>query len=260
MVREIVSLGRSARMGAKLKVRQPLARVEVVLADDAHQAWLEEHAALICDELNVKQVEFTEKAEQYITYTVLPDLKRLGPRLGKRLPALRKTLAEADGGQLLGRAGSRGQGHAATARRAGRARLRRHPGPPAGQRRAGPPPKASAVVVVLATELTDELIREGLARELVRAIQDRRKEMGCEFTDRIEVGVVTESAELRAAIEQFRDYIRGETLAVGRLRAVAAAAEPVEPTGRRTRRRAHCTSTLCTIATCSEITPMRRPT
>ena len=58
LVREIVSLGRSARMTAKLKVRQPLSRVEVILADAQQQAWLEEHAALICDELNVKQVEF----------------------------------------------------------------------------------------------------------------------------------------------------------------------------------------------------------
>lgn len=71
-----------------------------------------------------------------------------------------------------------------------------------------------AVVVVLATELTEELIREGLARELVRTIQDRRKEMGCQFTDRIVVGIVTESAEVRSAIAQFGDYIRGETLAV----------------------------------------------
>ena len=80
LVREIVSLGRAARMGAKLKVRQPLAKVEVILADRTHQPWLEEHSALIAEELNVKQVEFAEQADQYITYTVLPDLKRLGPR------------------------------------------------------------------------------------------------------------------------------------------------------------------------------------
>ena len=60
----------------------------------AHRAWLEEHASIICKELNVKRVEFTERAEQYITYSVLPDLKRLGPRLGKRLPALKKLLAD----------------------------------------------------------------------------------------------------------------------------------------------------------------------
>src|SRR5690606_25264322 len=101
LVREIVSLGRAARMGAKLKVRQPLAKVEVILADRTHQAWLQDHAELIAEELNVKLVEYTEKADQYITYTVLPDLKRLGPRLGKQLPELKKTLATADAAALL---------------------------------------------------------------------------------------------------------------------------------------------------------------
>ncbi len=83
------------------------------------------------------------------------------------------------------------------------------------------------MVVVLATELTEDLIREGLARELVRTIQDRRKEMGCQFTDRIAVGVVTESHELNAAIDQFRNYICGETLATAIESAVIARADPI---------------------------------
>jgi len=65
---------------------------------------------------------------------------------------------------------------------------------------------------VLSTELTDELIAEGLARDLIRAIQDRRKELGCEFTDRIAIGIVTESKPLRQAVERFRDYVMQETL------------------------------------------------
>ncbi len=212
LAREIVSLGRSARMGAKLKVRQPLSLVEVVLADATHQAWLEEHASLICDELNVKRVEFTQKADQYITYTVLPDLKQLGPKLGKRLPTVRKLLSEADGSRLLAQLETDGRitlmlqdGPVALDSDDIQVRLQAKAGWAAAQ--------GHAVVVVLATELTDELIREGLARELVRTIQDRRKEMGCEFTDRITVGIETESAELKAAIEQFREYIEGETLA-----------------------------------------------
>ena len=71
-----------------------------------------------------------------------------------------------------------------------------------------------ACVVVLSTELNEDLLREGTAREFARTVNDRRKEMNCQFTDRIEIGLVTESAELRAAIEQFRDYIMTETLAV----------------------------------------------
>ena len=63
LVREIASLGRNARNAANLKVRQPLAKVEVVLADTTHQKWLEEHAELIAEELNVKAVEFTTHGE-----------------------------------------------------------------------------------------------------------------------------------------------------------------------------------------------------
>jgi len=168
---------------------------------------------MICDELNVKRMEFTTKSDQYITYTVLPDLKKLGPKLGKRLPALRKALAEADGGRLLAEMESKG--HIALALPDGevtldsteiQVRLQAKEGWAAAQGR--------SVVVVLATELTPELIREGLARELVRTIQDRRKELGCQFTDRISIGIVTESVELKQAIEQFTDYIKGETLAV----------------------------------------------
>jgi isoleucyl-tRNA synthetase len=229
LAREVVSLGRSARMGAKLKVRQPLSLVEVVLVDDAHQPWLEEHASLICDELNVKRVEFTMKAEQYITYTVLPDLKRLGPRLGKRLPTVKKILSEADGGRLLSQLET--EGHITLMLSDGpitldgddiQVRLQAKPGWAAAQ--------GHAVVVVLSTELTPELIREGFARELVRTIQDRRKEMGCEFTDRIAIGVMTESADLKAAIDQFADYIRGETLAVELTHAALSGIESLETT------------------------------
>jgi len=79
LLREIASLGRSARMDAKLKVRQPLAKVEVILADTAHQAWLEEHDDLLRDELNVKKIEYTKDAETYIEYQVQPNFKRVGP-------------------------------------------------------------------------------------------------------------------------------------------------------------------------------------
>ncbi|HEX3998060.1 MAG TPA: class I tRNA ligase family protein [Pirellulales bacterium] len=227
LVREIASLGRSARMGAKLKVRQPLERVEVILADRSEQAWLADHAELLREELNVKQVEFTEQAEQYITYSVLPDLKRLGPRLGKRLPALKAALAKADAAELLARLErdkkvslELADGPVELDGDDLQVRLQAKPGWAAAQGR--------ACVVVLSTELAPELVLEGLARELVHAIQTRRRELNCEYTGRIEVFIETDSAELTGAIEQFRDYICGETLAVSSSETIPPGADASE--------------------------------
>lgn len=212
LAREIVSLGRSARMLAKLKVRQPLAKVEMILADSQHADWLMKHESLICDELNVKSVEIAKDPDQYISYTVLPDLKKLGPKLGKQLPVVRKMLMEADGGKLLGQLEADGRidldlpdGSTVTLDSDDiQIRLQAKEGWTAAQ--------GKQSVVVLSTELTDELIAEGYARELVRAIQDRRKEIGCEYTDRIEVALVSDSVELATAAKQFAEYITGETL------------------------------------------------
>ncbi len=227
LVREIVSLGRSARMTAKLKVRQPLAKVEVVLVHHQYQSWLESHAGLIREELNVKQVEFIPRADQYITYTVLPDLKKLGPRLGKRLPTLKQFLAKADAAALLAQLESAGNvtlelpdGPVTLDTSDIQVRLQAKPGWAAAQ--------GSLAVVVLSTELTADLITEGHARELTHAVQTRRKDTGCEYTDRIAVGVVTGSAELQTAVEKFADYIKAETLAVELKQEALAGVEAVE--------------------------------
>jgi isoleucyl-tRNA synthetase len=213
LLREIASLGLSARMANKLKVRQPLAKVEVILSDTTHQKWLEEHDELLKDELNVKKIEYTTKADQYITYQVQPNFKKLGPRLGKLLPACKQALTTADGATLLAEMTATGR---VTLTLDGQTveldsediqvRLQAKPGWAAAQ--------GSGCVVVLATELTPELIDEGKARDLVRIIQDRRKELNLDFTDRIEVGIVGASADLQKAIEANRDYICSETLAV----------------------------------------------
>jgi isoleucyl-tRNA synthetase len=225
--REIASLGRAARTAAKLKVRQPLAKVEIVLADQRHRAWLKEYDAVVRDELNVKEIEYLQTADQYITYTVLPDLKRLGPRLGKRLPALKQALAEADAAALLAKL--KAYGHVTLRLPDGditldnediQVRLQAKSGWTAAQ--------GTRCVVILNTELSDDLIAEGWAREIVRAVQDQRKTIACEFTDRISVGIVTEDEALRAAAKRFIDYIRGETLALEIVFAPLDGIEPLE--------------------------------
>jgi isoleucyl-tRNA synthetase len=227
LVRDIASLGRSARTSARLKVRQPLARVEVVLADPRHRAWLEAHAQIVAEELNVKTVELAERADQYVTYTVLPDLKRLGPRLGKRLPALKNALASADAAALL--AELEQHGHILLAadgqqielgKEDVQVRLAAKPGWTAAH---GP-----SAVVVLSTDLTPELIGEGWARDLVHLIQSRRKELGCAYTDRIAVGLADASPQLAEALQQHSGYIRRETLAVELKMHAIEGVEPVE--------------------------------
>ncbi len=229
LVREITSLGRSARMGAKLKVRQPLSKVEVILADETHQGWLADHAALIHEELNVRQVEFTQDADHYITYSVMPDFKRLGPRVGKLMPAVKKALADTDGGELLAQLESEGKvtlaldgGEVVLDTDDIQVRLEAKPGWAAAQGR--------QCVVVLSTELTDDLVNEGWAREVIRAVQDRRKELACEYTDRIAVGIATEADELQTAVTSFADYIKKETLTLDLTFDALPGVEPIELT------------------------------
>jgi len=188
-----------------------LAKVEVVLVKNDGREWLDAHAKLIAEELNVKQVEFAERADQYITYTVLPDLKRLGPRLGKQLGELRAALAAADAGALLAQLEAEGvvtltlpSGPVTLDALDLQVRLLAKPGWAAAQ--------GAQSVVVLSTELDDDLVSEGYARELVHAIQTRRKDLDCGYTDRISVGLVTDDPSLREAAEKFRDYIMRETL------------------------------------------------
>jgi isoleucyl-tRNA synthetase len=213
LAREISSLGRSARMNSKLKVRQPLAKVEVILADDEHFDWLQDHANLIKTELNVKDVDFTQDAEMYIEYQIQPNFKRLGPRVGKLMPQVKKTLAQADGGELMRELNQDGKivlscdgqqleldGEDV------QIRLQAREGWAAAQ--------GEQCVVVLSTELTPELILEGLARDAIRFIQDERKKRGCEYTDRIVVRITTDSEELSEALTKNLDYVRNETLAV----------------------------------------------
>ena len=212
LLREIASLGRAARAEAKLKVRQPLQKVEVVLADDSHTQWLQMHDALVREELNVKTVDYTTDARQYVQYNVQPNFKRLGPRVGRLMPQVKKALTGADGGQLLSQLQSAGKIVLAVDGQSIElddqdieVRLQAREGWTAAQ--------GATCVVVLSTEVTEELKREGIVKDVIRLIQNRRKEMACNFTDRVDVGIVTGSEEIRQAIAEHRQLIAGETLA-----------------------------------------------
>ena len=211
LVREIVSLGRAARTAAKLKVRQPLALVEIILARSEHTEVLRAHGALIAEELNIKRVEFATEAEQYVTYQIKPDFKAIGPKFGKLAPqvaaalgtldpvAARRSLAET--GELA--VDVAGQAVRLSEREV-EVRLEARPGWSAAQGRAG--------VVVVKTELTEELREEGLCRELIHHVQELRKSQKLPYEARIQLHVQGPD-RIRSLVERFSATIETECLA-----------------------------------------------
>jgi len=212
LLREIASLGRAARAAVKLKVRQPLQRVEVVLTDDRFTDWLSLHNDLVCKELNVKRVDYTTDGRNYVQYAIVPNFKRLGPRVGRYLPAIKQQLVGADGGKLLAELNQHGKISLAIEGQFFdldeediEIRLSPREGWTAAQ--------GKFCVVVLSTEVTPELTREGIANDCIRMVQNRRKEIGCAFTDRIELGFLTSDEQTQVGIEEHRQRIAEETLA-----------------------------------------------
>ncbi|MBW2579137.1 MAG: class I tRNA ligase family protein, partial [Deltaproteobacteria bacterium] len=211
-VRDLVSLGLQVRTAQKLRVRQPLADAELVLAEPDLEPALRDHLDLIRDELNVREVHFVPNADDYVTYNVAPNFRALGPRVGKRMPALKKALAETDGATLLAQLESNGRVEiqidgellSLGPDEIG-VSLRARPGFAAAS--------GSSGVVVLSTTLTDELIAEGLFREVLNRIQTFRKELDLEYTGRIRLTLAAAPALLDAVRPRI-DELSREALAV----------------------------------------------
>jgi isoleucyl-tRNA synthetase len=210
LVRRVASLGLSAREQANLKVRQPLARVLVYV--DQAGGLSDDLAAIVMDELNVKTLTFVHEAGQLVDYKLLPNLKLLGPRLGKLVPALRQALAEADAGTLVARLEA---GENITVQ-AGDRQIELTPGEVLVQTE---PVEGLAVVadrmltVGVDTVISDDLAAEGLARELVRRVQNLRKAADFDIADRITLFYQAEG-KVHRVFQQWADYIKAETLAL----------------------------------------------
>ena len=221
IVQRLVSLGHSARQRSKLKVRQPLPEAAFWAGADAAGV-IARHGALIADELNVKQVRLLNSDLEAVAYELHALPRELGQKYGSRLPAVRDALAALD---------------AATSARtllAGQPLVLQVDGMALEllptevevrlQARSGFAVAAEGgLVAALVTDLTPELVREGLAREVVRRVQELRKSSGFQISDRIRVRFQA-SAQIAQAIAEHHDYIAGETLAVA-LQAGAVSAD-----------------------------------
>jgi isoleucyl-tRNA synthetase len=157
-------------------------------------------------------VHFVPNADDYVTYNVTPNFRALGPRVGKRMPALKKALAETDGATLLAQLEANGS----VVIQIDGEELSLGPDEIGVSLRARPgfaAASGSSGVVVLSTTLTDELIAEGLFREVLNRIQTFRKELDLEYTGRIRLTLAAAPA-LLDAVRPRLDELGREALAV----------------------------------------------
>ncbi|MDH4111260.1 MAG: isoleucine--tRNA ligase [Actinomycetota bacterium] len=207
--RSIVGLGRTVRTETKTRVRQPLAEA-VVHLPGSHEG-LGPLLDVVADELNVRRVVFAESAASFGRWHAKPNFKALGPRLGARVQEVAAALA-ADEGDL---AGALAAGESISVPSSG------------GEVSLGPDDvdlshdvregwgvaSDAGITLALDLHLTDDLRTEGVARELIRAIQDARKAAGLEVADRIQLGVEA-GPSVSDAFARHRETVANETLAV----------------------------------------------
>ena len=203
--RRLVALGRAARSDAKVKVRQPLRRALLL-----HPGATLGREALdeIASELNVKALDDVDTLSGLMSWTIVPNFRALGPRLGPKVNDVKHALAEADGSALQRRLESEGLIEVAGERLSAdevEVRANRHEDFALAE--------DGGWAVALDLELDDELRREGLARELVRSLNDLRKDMGLDIADRVALTMRADD-EVWAALEAHRDYVMDEVLAV----------------------------------------------
>jgi isoleucyl-tRNA synthetase len=211
VVQRVVGLGRAARNSSKLKVRQPLARLLIRVPDAAAEAAVRRHEDQILDELNVKRLELAARDATLVTYRIKPNLPVIGKRYGKLIPKIRAYLEKADGAAI---AAAVARGESQTFVIDGDT-LAIEPNDLLVESSAAQGfacAEEGGFLAGLDTTLDDALRREGLARELIRAVQDARKQAGLEVADRIDLFVEGDAAVM-AAVAEHRDYLMSETLA-----------------------------------------------
>jgi len=211
LARTIVTQALLLRNQSRIKVRQPLARLLVVTGGRVTREAIERVRELILDELNVLAIDYIEDSAELVTRSAKPNFKQLGPRLGKRMGAVAAAVKQL-GGAELGRYLAEGEltievdGEPVTlgegdlevySEAVGDWLVAQHEG----------------VTVALDTQLTEELVERGLAREVINRIQTSRKSMDLNLTDRIRMQYAAADEPLASAIARHHELIASETLA-----------------------------------------------
>lgn len=212
LAQRVTSLGHSARQAANLKVRQPLAQVVVRVRSAEEGDNLREVEDLVLDELNVKRLSFADETTDLVDIEVFPYPRQLGQKYGSGFPKIRQAMAELDQLEL---ASTLEAGDSVTIAAGGESYevtpedVEIRSTPRAGYSVA----ESGGYLVAVTTELDAALEREGYARELVRRIQQLRKDAELDISDRI-VTYVVDSDVVHEVLDSFGDYVRDETLTV----------------------------------------------
>jgi isoleucyl-tRNA synthetase len=233
VARETVRLGLAARGQAKVKVRQPL-REGVVVASGRERAAIERLAEVVREELNVKTLRFVERADELGSYEVRPNYRTLGPRFGKAMPKVAAAVAALDPARVAAAL----QGEHATIGVSLDGKEHELEGedlllalqPLEGYQLE----REGSHAVALELTLDEDLRREGLAREIVHAVQNARKAAGLAVEDRIALRLGGDG-ELLDAARAHEDYLTGETLATSVGYDLDGAGDPASIEGRELR-------------------------
>jgi isoleucyl-tRNA synthetase len=209
LAREVTSLGRSARVESRLKVRQPLSRAIVLLPHGTDLS--AEVTAQVADELNVRDVETVRDLEGLLDHEAIPNFRTLGPRIGALLPEVKEALARTDGARVRQAFEAEGiyrldVGGTVVELFSDDVEIRARSHEELALAQDG------ARVVALDTRLDADLVAEGVAREVVRFVNDQRKAAGLALSDRIALTLHARGPAL-AALRRHADDVAGEVLA-----------------------------------------------
>ena len=212
LVMRLVSLGHAARNKANIKVRQPLSEVAFTVSSQDDPRVVGKYTDLLMDELNVKKVRILSAAGEAVAYEVIPLPKQLGQKYKNQFPQIRaailalpseKTALTILSGKSIQIKIENAEFEIIPEEVEVRIKARQ------GFEVSAEGPYLAALV----TELNNDLVNEGLAREFVRHVQDARKQAGLDIADRIRLAY-TASEKLNKAINEFSEYIKAETLAL----------------------------------------------
>ena len=207
-LRKLVELGRSARSKSKIKIRQPLEKVSFAIEDNEVADFFIQNKEIILEELNVKSVERLTDADQLISYKIKPNLRTLGQKYGKGLAEIRNLLDKEDSSRLVLELQSSDKFEL----NGGEYTLSRNDifietEPTDGFSAVS----GDGITVGLSLDLDEDLLMEGLVRDIVRLVQEMRKNAGFAVEDRIEISWDFDMHILEA-LSKFDNYFKTETL------------------------------------------------